>query len=119
MSSEHLEQAQLVSWFRKNYHPEHRIFAIPNGGKRSMMAAMALKSEGLTIGVPDLMIPSLKLFIELKKTKGGKLSPEQADWLAYLNSVGYTAVRCNGFEDAKILIIAMMNSHDNLMMNKC
>ena len=110
MASEHLEQAKLVSWFRKTYHPTHRIFAIPNGGKRSVMAGMAAKVEGLTAGVPDLMIPSLKLFIELKKVKGGVLTNEQKDWMEYLNSVGYTAIRCNGFEDAKANILSFLMS---------
>lgn len=108
MASEHLEQATLVSWFRKNYHPQHRIFSIPNGGSRSAMSGMAMKAEGLTKGVPDLFVPSLKLFIELKLVKGGKLSPEQVDWLDYLNSMGYTAVRCNGSEEAKIIILQLM-----------
>jgi len=110
MASEHLEQAHLVSWFRKNYHPEHRIFAIPNGGFRTGMAGMAMKAEGLTKGVPDLFIPSLKLFIELKKVKGGKLSIEQKDWLIYLNEVGYTAVMCSGQEEAKIQIIKIISN---------
>ena len=109
MSSEHLEQAMLVSWFRKNYHPTHRIFSIPNGGARSAMNGMSMKAEGLTKGVPDLCIPSIKLFIELKKVKGGKLSVEQKDWLDYLNSVGYIALECKGFEDAKANIISLMN----------
>ena len=113
MASEHLEQAKLVSWFRKNYDPVHRIYAIPNGGKRSMMAGMAAKVEGLTAGVPDLMIPSLKLFIELKKVKGGALTIQQQDWLDYLNSVGYVAIRCNGFEDAKTNILLLMGMSNN------
>lgn len=108
MPSEHLEQATLVSWFRKAYHPEHRIFSIPNGGARSAMSGMAMKAEGLTKGVPDLFIPSLKLFIELKKVKSGMLSKEQIDWLDYLNTVGYTAVRCNGAEEAKLIILQLM-----------
>ena len=108
MASEHLEQAMLVSWFRKNYHPEHRIFSIPNGGARSAMSGMAMKAEGLTKGVPDLFIPSIKLFIELKKVKGGKLSVEQKDWLYYLNSIGYIAIECKGFEDAKLAILQLM-----------
>lgn len=105
MKSEHLEQAEFVSWFRKNYHPTHRIFAIPNGGYRGKAQAVALKAEGVTAGVPDLMIPSLKLFIEMKKEKSGKVSPEQKEWLEYLNNNGYEAVICNGFEQAKQYIL--------------
>lgn len=100
MQSEHLEQALFVQFMKRSY-PEHRVFAIPNGGMRSKSQAMALKVEGVSAGVPDLFIPSLKLFIEMKKEKGGKVSPEQKDWLEYLNSCGYVALVANGCEEAK------------------
>lgn len=108
MKSEHLEQAEFVSWFRKNYMPEHRIFAIPNGGLRAKSVAMALKAEGVTKGVPDLFIPSLKIFIEMKKEKGGDTSPEQEDWLEYLYKHGYTVAVCNGCQEAKDLILQIL-----------
>ena len=107
--SEHLEQAMFVSWFRKNYMPTHRIFAIPNGGLRSKSQGMALKTEGVTKGVPDLMIPSLKVFIEMKKEKGGKVSVEQIDWLKYLANNGYIVKVCNGCEEAKEFILTIVN----------
>jgi len=100
LKSEHLEQAEFVSWFRKNFHPQHRIFAIPNGGKRSSSEAMRLKVEGVSAGVPDIFIPSLFLFIEMKKEKDGVLSKEQKNWLDYLNQVGYKAIVCNGCAEA-------------------
>ena len=56
LNSEHLEQVCLVSWFRKTY-PSVRIFAIPNGGGRSMAQGASLKAEGVTAGLPDLQIP--------------------------------------------------------------
>ena len=106
--SEDWEQMHLVSWMRKTY-PAHKIFAIPNGGYRSKTTAMNLKSTGVSPGVPDLFIPSLKLFIEMKRTKGSVTSQEQKDWIAYLNEVGYTAIICKGFESAKIEIIKIIN----------
>lgn len=108
MNSEHLEQALFVQWMKRN-HPEHRLFAIPNGGLRSKSQAMALKTEGVSPGVPDLMIPSLKLFIEMKKEKGGKVSDEQKDWLEYLNSCGYVAIVANGCEEAKKIVASILN----------
>ena len=106
--SEHLEQVEFVSWFRKNYHPTHRVFAIPHGGLRSKGVAMSLKAEGATAGVPDLMIPSLGVFIEMKKEKGGKVSPEQMEWLDYLTSVGYYTKVCNGCEEAKQFVLSII-----------
>lgn len=112
MKSEHMEQVELVSWFRKNYHPEHRLFAIPNGGLRSKSTALALRSEGVSAGIPDLMFPSLFAYIEMKRQKRGVVSPEQKEWLEYLASVGYKVRVCNGKEEAQAFIIELMNEKE-------
>lgn len=101
--SEHVEQRNLISWFRKT-HPGVLIFAIPNGGKRGKAEALRLQAEGVTSGVPDLCIPAWHLYIEMKRTKGGTVSKEQREILDYLNSCGYTAVVCKGFEAARDFI---------------
>ena len=98
--SEHLEQVRLVSWFRRSY-PGARIFAIPNGGGRSMAQGAALKAEGVTAGVPDLFVPAWSLWIEMKKATGGVVSPVQKDWIAYLEGIGHQVIVGRGFEDAK------------------
>lgn len=100
MNSEHVEQREFVSWFRKTYRPV-RIFAIPNGGKRGKVEAMRLKVEGVSAGVPDLYIPEWRLWVEMKKESGGKLSPVQKDWKVYLDSIGDAWILGEGFEDAK------------------
>lgn len=98
--SEHLEQARLVMWFRQTY-PDTLIFAIPNGGLRSKSQAMKLKVEGVVPGIPDLFVPAWKLWIEMKKEKGGKLSEEQKEMIIYLQSVNYCVIVGHGAEDAK------------------
>ena len=103
--SEDQEQAWLVAWLRRE-HPSVRIFAIPNGGGRSKAQGALLKATGTSPGVPDLMIPTPRgpyhgLFIEMKRTKGGSVSKEQKDWIAYLQAQGYQAIVCRGFEEAK------------------
>lgn len=103
LPSEHAEQAMFVQWFRAQY-PGVLIFAIPNGGKRGKAEALRLQVEGVTPGVPDICIPAWRLFIEMKRTKGGRVSPEQKAILEYLNGCGYTAVVCNGFEAARSFI---------------
>lgn len=67
---------------------------------------MRLRLEGVCPGVPDLMIPTPSgkhhgLFVEMKRTKGGSVSKEQKDWIAYLQTQGYQAIVCRGFEEAK------------------
>jgi hypothetical protein len=102
--TEHEEQRELVRWFRQAW-PCVRIFAIPNGGARSLATAGRLKAEGVSSGVPDLFIPAWRLWIEMKRIKGGSVSAEQKDWIAYLEEVGYCAKVCKGAEDAKRQII--------------
>lgn len=104
IASEHQEQCCLVEWFRVKY-PDVRIMAIPNGMRaKGIGAAVKAKKEGMSAGFPDLFIPAWQLFIEMKKSKGGKVSIEQKDWLRYLQGCGYTCYVANGASEAIQLI---------------
>jgi hypothetical protein len=98
--SEHLEQVRLVSWFRRSY-PGVRVFAIANGGGRSMAQGAALKAEGVSPGVPDLCVPEWSLWVEMKRETGGIVSPVQKDWIEYLEGIGHRVIVGRGFDDAK------------------
>lgn len=98
--SEHEEQRAFISWWRKSFGDDCRIFAIPNGEARGIAAARRLKAEGVTKGVPDLFAPTLGLWIEFKRQRGGRLSPEQADWRDYLIGCGYRWILAKGAADA-------------------
>ena len=98
--SEHIEQREFVSWFRKNYKGI-RIIAIPNGGQRNIATAARLKAEGVTPGVPDLYVPAWHLWIEMKKINGGKISAQQKDWHNYLQLIKHSVIITAGFEDAQ------------------
>lgn len=104
--TEHQEQVAVIKWFQSAY-PEikTRLFAVPNGSHKSRAAASKFMAEGLRSGVPDLCLPIPRhgfhgLFIEMKRVKGGTLSRQQADWLAFLGDQGYMAVVCKGAEAA-------------------
>lgn len=103
VQSEHFEQRELVRWFRQTW-PGTLIFAIPNGGARSLATAGRLKAEGVMPGVPDLFVPPWWLWIEMKRAKGGVVSPDQKKMIKALESVGYCVLVCRGFEDAKAQI---------------
>lgn len=103
--SEHLEQARFVSWFRKTF-PDVRIIAIPNGGSRSKSQGGKLKAEGVSAGVPDLLIPDGMIWVEMKRTKGGSVSAVQKDWHRYLEGIEQTVIVGYGFEDAKAKLLA-------------
>ena len=79
---------------------------MPNGGVRSASAGASLKAEGVTAGVPDLFVPAWALWVEMKRTQGGTVSPAQKDWIAYLEGIGHKVIVGYGFEDAKAKILA-------------
>ena len=111
--SEHVEQSMLVQWFRRSY-PNVLIFAIPNGGARSKATAGKLKVEGVVPGIPDLFVPEWKLWIEMKRTKGGSLSPEQNLMHLHLRGLFYKVLVAKGFEDAKQQIEELRNEVDEV-----
>lgn len=104
--TEHSDQREVVRWFRATW-PDVRIFAIPNGGSRSKATAGRLKAEGVSPGVPDLFIPAWRLWVEMKREKGGSLRPEQRDWITHLEALGYRCVVGKGAEDAKEKIVIL------------
>ena len=104
LPSEHLEQREFVSWFRKRW-PGVRIIAIPNGGIRGAAAGARLKAEGVSAGVPDLYIPSWKLWIEMKRQRDYTVSQKQRDWIDYLQKIGDCAIVCRGFSDARTQVL--------------
>ena len=101
--TEHEEQRELVKWFRQSFDGV-RIFAIPNGGARSITTAAKLKVEGVSAGVPDLYVPAWKLWIEMKRTKGGVVDKAQKDWHEYLTAIGDVVIVCRGADEAKRMI---------------
>jgi hypothetical protein len=101
--TEHEEQRELVKWFRQTFDGV-RIFAIPNGGARSITTATRLKVEGVSAGVPDLYVPLWKLWIEMKRVKGGVVDKSQKDWHDYLKSIGDRVIVCRGADEAKRMI---------------
>jgi hypothetical protein len=101
--TEHEEQRELVKWFRQSFDGV-RIFAIPNGGARSITTAAKLKVEGVSAGVPDLYVPEWKLWIEMKRVKGGVVDKAQKDWHDYLTAIGDVVIVCRGADEAKRMI---------------
>lgn len=106
------EQSALFKWagIMEKAIPELRLmYHIPNGGLRNKPTAVRLTAEGVRRGVPDICLPVARqgfhgLYIELKRRKGGKTSPEQDEWIELLNKQGNKAVICRGFDEARQMI---------------
>lgn len=113
---EHSEQVSLFEWagWATAQHPELSLmYAIPNGGKRDLIAAARLKAEGVKAGVPDICLPVPRggkhgMYIELKRRKGGRATLGQMTWLDALARQGYHCMLCYGWEHARDEIIRYM-----------
>jgi hypothetical protein len=97
MRSEHVEQREFVQWVRQN--TSFLIYAIPNGGGRSAAEGMRLKCEGVLAGMPDLHVPELRLWIEMKR-KGGKARESQRTIHERLRAFGDIVEVCDSKEAA-------------------
>ena len=115
--TEDQEQMTLFGWAARmtGRYPELALlYHIPNGGSRNAIEALNLKMQGVKAGVPDLCMPVARggyhgLYIEMKRRKGGKISPEQESWLDALREQGYKAVICWGWEEAKNIMEEYLN----------
>lgn len=108
-ATESAEAKALVKWWAlacKMYGvPENALVHIPNEGKRSVVMGAKLKAEGMRPGTPDYFLalprpPLGGLWIELKRSKGGKLSDNQREMLAMLESQRYGIGICHGATQA-------------------
>ena len=104
-SAEQVALMQIVAIHEIKWPELEMLFHIPNGGDRHPAVASKMKAEGVKKGVPDLCLPVARcgyhgLFIELKRQKGGTISPEQKAWIQALNGQGYRAEVCKGAAEA-------------------
>ena len=76
--------------------------------------AVKLKKMGVVAGIPDLFIPAWKLYIELKREKGGVISPAQNKIISYLQRVGYTVFVCHGATEASVEVLKFLEERDKL-----
>ena len=111
--TEEAEQTALVLWFERQF-PKHAklMVHIPNGQNVGLVRGYRLKKSGLRKGFPDLalLVPRgayAGLFIEFK-TKKGRPTAEQREYVEALKGQGYMATVCYGFEEARSFIESYM-----------
>ena len=106
------EQIALFQWAAnvRNRYPEIMLmYHVVNEGKRSQVAGHNLRLMGMRRGVPDVCLPVARgechgLYVEMKRVKGGRASPEQLWWIEQLRAQGYRAEICYGWENAAQVI---------------
>ena len=110
------EQKLLFEWmeYAEVLYPELQLcFHIVNEGARSYRYGHELRKQGMKAGVPDVCLPVPRggygaLYIEMKRTNGGRVSEAQKWWIDKLNAAGNLAVVCHGFDEAKDAILAYL-----------
>ena len=106
----------IFAWARlqeKRYPELALLVAVPNGGLRNKPEAMRFKAEGVRRGFPDMFLPAARggyhaLAIELKRKFGGKVSPEQREWIDNLKAQGWYAIVSYGAGPAIEIIEAYL-----------
>jgi len=100
------EHIAFVDWFERQY-PHIELIHIANGELRDSNRVRAairgkkLKRMGVKKGVWDLFFPGLFLWIEMKRQKGGRLSPEQKEFRKRREKEGYVCIVANGWLDGR------------------
>jgi len=113
VATEHAEQATLIGWcavLAPRIPELGLLYAIPNGGARDVRVAVQLKAEGVQAGIPDLHLPVARggwhsLYLELKRTRGGRVAPEQATWHTALLAQGNDVRVCRGWVEAATVLL--------------
>ena len=116
--SESAEQKNLILWWgmmRQHLAPNVLLYAIPNGGARSLATGARLKSEGALAGIPDLFLACARsgrhgLYIELKRRTGGRVSQSQRNLFPLLEAQGYGVVVAHGWKEAAEAVTAYLEN---------
>ena len=106
-SEEKLSQKRFVDYLYVTYK---LLLTAPSGGSVQMSSwkGAELRDLGYRAGTPDLLIFKARgvyhgLHIEMK-IKGGRVSPQQKEWIKEATEEGYKAVAVWSLEEAKKVI---------------
>jgi hypothetical protein len=113
--SESYEQRRLIAWLELHRVPHDAYTAIPHGGRRDPKTAALLKLEGVRPGAPDILFyTSPPIALEMKKAKGGRVSPAQKAVHERLRRAGWAVLVCHGAEEAKVELAELPQFRDLL-----
>ncbi len=93
------------------------LFHVPNGEARAKGTAGRLHAMGVRKGVPDLLMlypagPYHGLALEMKRRRGGSVTPEQDERLGCLTVLGYAACLAHGSADGIDCVAAYLGAGD-------
>jgi hypothetical protein len=112
--TEHQEQVALFRWadlFQRQHPDLAWLYAIPNAGgyrggfRSNVVRVKNMLAEGVRPGYPDVGLDVARggyygLRLELKRLRGGKVTPEQTAWHVRLGEQGYCCSFAAGWQAA-------------------
>ena len=111
---EEWEQEQTFRWIRSNQIriPELQLaYGTLNGVRLAPKLRKKMYLQGNRKGVTDIVLPAKSktgfypgLYLELKRLKGGSVSPDQKKYMRLLDEQGYCTRVCKGHKAAIELI---------------
>ena len=116
--TEHQEQSLLVEYLEllKKQGKVLIYGALPNNTyTKSWSQKRKQTAEGVKKGFPDMVIvfPGKVLFLEMKRSKGGVVSPDQWLWLKALADKETQTAVAKGFDQAKEIVDSFVErTHD-------
>lgn len=111
LPTEENEQAAFVQYLELK---GLKFTAIPNSTyTTSIKQKVKNMRTGLRPGLPDLLIivNNQVIFIEMKRSKGGVISPAQQSWIDALSAAAISVYVCRGADQA-IQVIEDYTSHE-------
>jgi hypothetical protein len=104
--TEAFEHKRLLMYLEQGERQKRWVFSHIASESSSKSQRIKNARNGLKKGLPDFIVctPTRVLWIELKRRRGGRTSPEQKIWIAALNAAGTPAAVCLGFDEAKAFL---------------
>lgn len=115
------EQMAFVSWCNLNNIKVHHSGNEIGGSTRALkIRAIKMKKMGTSKGFPDLLVfvpvsgitgeidAYEPIAIEMKRKKGGVVSPEQKKWLEIIKMAGIDCKVCRGADEAIAFVKSML-----------
>lgn len=92
----------FVAYLRVKGYKFTHIPGETGGTQEALRRAIRMKQQGTSKGFPDYLVLKDEhiIAIELKRQKGGVVSPEQQEWLKALADCGVACAICHGAQEA-------------------
>ena len=100
--SENDEAKAFHQWLEIKHYRHTHIMNESGAGYKNLRRSVLGKAMGVSRGVPDFMViaDGNLIFVELKRQHGGRIQPEQEQWLADLAKTGASCAICKGWQAA-------------------